>query len=70
MQPIESGHKLTQTINLQNEHDVHYWTKIFQVTLDDIQEAVNQVGASAEEVKFYLWDEPRNKGNNPFYFFE
>ena len=65
----ESSTLLPKTINLHNEHDLHFWTKTFQVTLEDIKEAVAKVGASAEEVKFYLWDEPKNNGNNPFYFF-
>jgi hypothetical protein len=41
-------------IALNEDWEVQWWTKIFQVTPADLQEAIQQVGNSVAKVKEYL----------------
>lgn len=41
-------------INMHEDYEVAYWTKLFGVTRQQLQNAVNAVGNSAEKVAQYL----------------
>lgn len=41
-------------INLNQEHEVRYWTQALDVTEDELREAVRAVGSSASAVREYL----------------
>ncbi len=41
-------------INLQQDHEVRYWTKELGVTEEELRKAVQQVGASADKVREQL----------------
>ena len=41
-------------IAMGEEHEVRYWTQALGVSKERLQEAVNAVGSSADEVRAYL----------------
>lgn len=41
-------------INLNQEHEVRYWTQALDVTEDELRDAVRAVGSSASDVREYL----------------
>ena len=41
-------------VNINEEHEVRYWTEKFGVSEEDLIQAVSIVGVSAEEVGRYL----------------
>jgi hypothetical protein len=41
-------------INLNQEHEVRYWTQALDVTEDELREAVRAAGSSAADVREYL----------------
>jgi len=41
-------------INVNQEHELRYWTKALDVTEEELREAVRVVGASADEVRAYF----------------
>ncbi len=41
-------------INVHQEHEVQYWTKELEVTREQLEEAVRQVGVMVEDVRRYL----------------
>jgi hypothetical protein len=41
-------------INLNQEHEVRWWTKEFGRTREQLQKAVQAVGVSADKVRDYL----------------
>jgi len=43
-----------QKISLTQEHEIRYWTSIFQVPEEQLKTAVTHVGNSADKVKAYL----------------
>ncbi|WP_183574147.1 DUF3606 domain-containing protein [Mucilaginibacter sp. X5P1] len=43
-----------ELINMKENYEVEYWTKKLGVSREQLQEAVDAVGSSAEEVKKYL----------------
>ncbi len=42
------------TINLNEDYEVSYWTKELGVSRDELTEAVNKAGKSAQAVREYL----------------
>jgi len=44
----------TSTINIEDERECRYWSERCGVTPEQLQEAVHQVGPSAEAVLSYL----------------
>jgi hypothetical protein len=42
------------TINLNEDYEVSYWTKEFGVSKDELTTAVNKAGKSAQAVREYL----------------
>ncbi|KQW51977.1 MULTISPECIES: DUF3606 domain-containing protein [unclassified Roseateles] len=51
--PQHSGQARDQ-IDVQLDDDLHYWAKKFDVTPDQIKEAVDAVGSRASEVEMHL----------------
>ena len=49
---------LGQRIDLMRETDVAYWCRIFDVTIDQLREAVRHVGHQVGEVRRYLSRQP------------
>ena len=41
-------------INMHEEHEVRYWTKHLNVTMEELEYAVNKVGNSAAAVRKQL----------------
>lgn len=42
------------SINIENDYEVQYWTSQLKVTNDELMEAVAEVGNGIEAVKVYL----------------
>lgn len=42
------------SINMENDYEVQYWTSQLKVTNDELKGAVAEVGNGIEEVKVYL----------------
>lgn len=42
------------SINMENDYEVQYWTSQLKVTNDELKEAVAEVGNGIEAVKVYL----------------
>ena len=42
------------SINLENDYELQYWTSQLKVTNDELKEAVAEVGNGIEAVKVYL----------------
>ncbi len=49
---------LPQRIDLTRETDVAYWCRIFDVTIEELREAVQHAGPDAGEVQRYLRARP------------
>ena len=41
-------------INLNQDHEMQYWTKTLDVTEEELREAVRAAGSSADKVREYL----------------
>jgi hypothetical protein len=41
-------------INVNEEHEVHYWTQLLGVTPDELRDAARNVGTSAEAIRAHL----------------
>lgn len=41
-------------INLNQDHELQYWTKTLDVTEEELREAVRAAGSSADKVREYL----------------
>lgn len=50
-------------INVNEDYELQYWTKKFNVSADRLKEAVNQVGVSAMAVEKYLSGSSGQPGN-------
>ncbi|WP_454802938.1 DUF3606 domain-containing protein [Mucilaginibacter phyllosphaerae] len=50
----KTGSPDSKRINVNEDHEVAYWTKELGVTKEKLQEAVDAVGTSAEAVREYL----------------
>lgn len=48
------GQQDRSRINLQEEHEVRYWTEALGVSREELQRAVEQVGVSAAAVREHL----------------
>ena len=48
------GNPDRNTINLNEDYEVSYWTKELGVTKEELTEAVNKAGKSAQAVRDYL----------------
>lgn len=42
------------SINIENDYELRYWTSQLKVTNDELKEAVAEVGNGIEAVKVYL----------------
>lgn len=59
MDESRSSPALGQRIDLMRETDVAYWCRIFDVTIDQLREAVRHAGHQVAEVRSYLISHPR-----------
>ena len=50
-----------QRVNVQQPHELRYWTEKFGVSADALREAVQQVGPMVEDVADYLSAEQRSR---------
>jgi hypothetical protein len=50
----KTGSPDSKRINVNEDHEVAYWTKELGVTSDKLKEAVDAVGTSAQAVREYL----------------
>lgn len=41
-------------VNVNEKHELRYWTETFGVSEDELRQAVKKVGTTAEKVKEYL----------------
>ena len=48
--PAEGG----RLIDLTQQMDVQYWCRVFDVSMDELREAVHHAGHQVEEVERYL----------------
>jgi len=56
------GHSDRKYINLSEDYEVRDWAKHFNVTEDELREAVKNAGSNAEEVEAYLNKKTSNNG--------
>ena len=49
-------------INMNQAHEVRYWTQAFGVSEAELSRAVGAVGASADKVREFLGAQGRNEG--------
>ena len=54
MDPSSSPTDSTQRIDLTRQTDVQYWCRIFDVSMDELRDAVHHAGHQADEVERYL----------------
>lgn len=47
----ERGPRDRSRVNLDQEHEVRYWTKKFGCTEEELREAVRKVGSSAQAIE-------------------
>ena len=50
----KTGTPDSKIININETYEVSYWTKELNVSKDELLDAVNEVGKSAEAVREYL----------------
>jgi hypothetical protein len=53
-QPHPTGSQAPQRIDLTRETDVAYWCRVFNVSIDQLREAVQHAGHQVDEVRRYL----------------
>jgi Protein of unknown function (DUF3606) len=41
-------------VNTEQDYEIHYWTQEFGVTEDQLRQAVQRVGSSADKVREHL----------------
>ena len=51
----------TRLIDLTNQTDVQFWCRVFDVSMDQLRDAVHHAGHQVEEVQRYL---QRKKGRS------
>lgn len=51
----------SQLIDLTREMDVAYWCRIFNVSMEQLREAVQHAGHGADDVQRYLRQQPRSR---------
>jgi len=49
---------ITQRIDLTREGDVAFWCRVFDVTIQELRDAVHHAGHQAAEVRRYLCAKP------------
>lgn len=47
-------------ININEEHEVRYWTETLKCTVEQLRAAVNSVGADEDNVRAYLQKKKRS----------
>ena len=52
--PKVRGPQDRSRINTEQEHEVRYWTEAFGVTEEQLRQAVQRVGSSADKVREHL----------------
>lgn len=50
----EQDYANADTINMDNDYEISYWTSQLKVTNDELKAAVEEVGNKIEWVKVYL----------------
>jgi len=50
----QRGPRDSSRINVNQEHEVRYWTKTLGVSEDELRRAVGEVGVSADKVREHL----------------
>ncbi|MFD0749154.1 DUF3606 domain-containing protein [Mucilaginibacter calamicampi] len=50
----KTGTPDSKTINLNEDYEIKYWTKELNASKEELTDAVNEVGKSAEAVREYL----------------
>ena len=56
--PPQANSPPSQRIDLTHETDVAYWCKIFNVSIEELREAVQHAGPQVDEVRRYLSSRP------------
>jgi hypothetical protein len=56
--PPQAGSLPSRRIDLTHETDVAYWCRIFNVTIEELREAVQHAGPQVDEVRRYLSSHP------------
>ena len=51
---IKRGQQDRSRINVHEEHEVRYWTEALGVSREQLEQAVKQVGVSAEAVRAHF----------------
>lgn len=59
MEHTSSPSESTRRIDLTRQMDVQYWCRVFDVSMDQLRDAVHHAGHLVEDVERYL----RQKGN-------
>ena len=54
MEQTRTDTDLAQRIDLTRQTDVQYWCRIFDVTMDQLRDAVHHAGHRVEDVQRYL----------------
>jgi hypothetical protein len=52
----------SRRIDLTRQTDVQYWCRIFDVSMDELRDAVHHAGHQVEEVERYLRRKKENAG--------
>lgn len=52
--PSKRGPQDRSRINVNQEHELQYWSQEFGVTADQLKEAVKKVGTTADKVRQHL----------------
>jgi hypothetical protein len=52
--PMDNASTTSQRIDLMRQMDVAYWCRIFDVTIEQLREAVHHAGHQVQEVQRYL----------------
>ena len=56
--PPQADSLPSQRIDLTHETDVAYWCRIFNVSIEELREAVQHAGPQVDEVRRYLGSHP------------
>jgi hypothetical protein len=59
MQETQNNESVGQVIDLTHQMDVAYWCRVFDVSIDQLREAVHHAGHQVTEVGRYLREMPR-----------
>lgn len=58
----QSSNPPPQRIDLTREMDVAYWCRVFNVSIDQLRDAVHHAGHQVEDVQRYLLQKSASRG--------